>query len=247
MNAYTAVAEYYDRLNGEAVYDAFARRICRVFQRKGLTSGLVLELACGTGTLAKKLSLAGYEMICCDNSVEMLSVAREKCQELPVPPVFICQDMRELDLYGTVQGAVCCLDSLNYLTATEELRAALAGVSLFLEPGGLFLFDVKSRELFRQMAGQASVYEDEDCYCAWQYGFDGRSGLGEHLVDLFIRQTDGGYRRVRETHLQRAYSRDLLARLLEDCGFALEGVYQELTCRKAAGDAGRLFFVARKR
>lgn len=188
--SYTAVAALYDRLNGPEIYGRFAARICRLLRQKGIEDGLVLELACGTGTLARALSLEGYEMICCDSSVEMLSVAREKCQDLPVPPVFICQDMRELDLYGTVRAAVCCLDSLNYLTDLDSLRDAIAGVSLFLEPGGIFVFDVKSKAMFRQMAGQCSVYEDDDCYCAWQYGYDGRSGLAEHLVDLFLRQED---------------------------------------------------------
>lgn len=245
--SYTAVAALYDRLNGPEIYERFASRICRVLRQKGIGEGLVLELACGTGTLARALSLAGYEMICCDSSVEMLSVAREKCQDLPVPPVFICQDMRQLDLYGTVRAAVCCLDSLNYLTDMESLRAAVEGVSLFLEPGGVFVFDVKSRDMFKQMAGQCSVYEDDDCYCAWQYGFDGRSGRGEHLVDIFFRQEDGSYVRHQELHEQRAYSRAQLERVLEEAGFALEGVYQDLSFRRATTEQGRLLFAARKR
>jgi ubiquinone/menaquinone biosynthesis C-methylase UbiE len=245
--SYTAVAALYDRLNGPEIYGRFAARICRLLRQKGIEDGLVLELACGTGTLARALSLEGYEMICCDSSVEMLSVAREKCQDLPVPPVFICQDMRELDLYGTVRAAVCCLDSLNYLTDLDSLRDAIAGVSLFLEPGGIFVFDVKSKAMFRQMAGQCSVYEDDDCYCAWQYGYDGRSGLAEHLVDLFLRQEDGSYLRRQEAHYQRAYSRAQIERVLEECDLALEGVYQDLTPRRAAEEQGRLLFVARKR
>ena len=123
----------------------------------------------------------------------------------------------------------------------------MAGVSLFLEPDGLFIFDVKSREMFRQMAGQCSIYEDADCYCAWQYGFDGRSGLGEHVVDLFFRQEDGNYLRRQEIHLQRAFSRKQIETVLAECGFALVGVYQDLSTRKAAEEEGRLLFVARKR
>ena len=245
--SYTAVAALYDRLNGPEIYERFAARISRLLRQKGIQDGIVLELACGTGTLARALSLEGYEMICCDSSIEMLSVAREKCQDLPVPPVFICQDMRELDLYGTVRATVCCLDSLNYLTDIESVREAVAGVSLFLEPDGLFIFDVKSRDMFRQMAGQCSVYEDEDCYCAWQYGYDGRSGLAEHLVDLFLKQEDGSYLRHQEAHYQRAYSRAQLERVLEECGLKLEGVYQELSPRRATEEQGRLLFVARKR
>jgi hypothetical protein len=101
--------------------------------------------------------------------------------------------------------------------------------------------------MFRQMAGQCSVYEDDDCYCAWQYGYDGRSGLAEHLVDLFLRQEDGSYLRRQEAHYQRAYSRAQIERVLEECDLALEGVYQDLTPRRAAEEQGRLLFVARKR
>lgn len=245
--SYTAVAALYDRLNGSEIYERFASRICTLLRQKGIQDGLVLELACGTGTLARAMSLAGYEMICCDSSVEMLTVAREKCQDLPVPPVFICQDMRELDLYGTVRAAVCCLDSLNYLPDMESLRATVEGVSLFMEPGGIFIFDVKSREMFRQMAGQSSVYEDDDCYCAWQYGFDGRSGCGDHVVDLFFRQEDGSYVRQQEVHQQRAFSRTQIERVLEEADLDLEGVYQDLSPRRATAEQGRLLFVARKR
>lgn len=245
--SYTAVAALYDRLNGSEIYQQFAGRISALLRKKGIEDGLVLELACGTGTLARALSLAGYEMICCDSSVEMLTVAREKCQDLPVPPVFICQDMRDLDLYGTVRAAVCCLDSLNYLPDLASLRETVAGVSLFLEQDGLFIFDVKSKEMFRQMAGQSSVYEDEDCYCTWQYGFDGRSGLGEHVVDMFFRQGDGSYLRRQEIHLQKAFSRKQIETVLDKCDLDLVGVYQDLSTRKATEEEGRLLFVARKR
>lgn len=245
--SYTAVAALYDRLNGPEIYRQFASRICHLLRQKGIQDGLVLELACGTGTLARALSQEGYEMICCDSSVDMLSVAREKCQDLPVPPVFICQDMRELDLYGTVRAAVCCLDSMNYLTDIESVRAAVEGVSLFMETGGIFIFDVKSREMFRQMAGQSNVYEDDDCYCVWQYGYDGRSGFGQHLVDIFLRQQDGSYVRHQEVHEQRAYSRVKLEQILQDAGFVLEGVYRDLSSRRATEEKGRLLFVARKR
>jgi hypothetical protein len=120
-------------------------------------------------------------------------------------------------------------------------------VSLFLEQDGLFIFDVKSREMFRQMAGQSSVYEDEDCYCTWQYGFDGRSGLGEHVVDLFFRQGDGSYLRRQEIHLQKAFSRKQIETVLDKCDLDLVGVYQDLSTRKATEEEGRLLFVARKR
>ena len=109
MSQYARLADYYDRLIEPAVYPRFADRICALLEKQGIREGLVLDLCCGTGSLTRELSLRGYEMIGCDLSPEMLELAREKCAGLPVPPVWICQDAAELDLYGTVRAAVCCL------------------------------------------------------------------------------------------------------------------------------------------
>jgi len=246
MEQYTSLAEYYDELTQDVPYERFADRICALLRRNRLPVQLVLELGCGTGTLSRILSQRGFEMICCDNSPDMLGVAMQKCSDVPVMPVFICQDMRKLDLYGTVQAAICCLDGMNYMTDERSLLAVLDRVSLFLEKGGLFIFDVKSKDMFRHMAGTASVYESDALYGVWQYGYSERSGLCRHTVDLFCREKDG-YRRFTEIHRQRAFSRAFLETALQDAGFRVKGVYQDLTNKKAQAEEGRLLFVAEKR
>lgn len=245
MNQYTGLADCYDRLIDQTIYDRFCGRICALFHQYGINDGLVLELCCGTGTLARLLSQQGYEMIGCDASEEMLNVAREKCADLPVPPVWICQQADELDLYGTVRAAVCCLDSVNYFTGLRELKEAFRRVSLFLEPGGLFLFDVKSREMFRRLGGTSSIQEEDGLFCAWQYGFDSRSGYAQHQVDLFRKQGEQ-YIRFTEWHEQRAYSRETLTRALEQAGLRLKGVYADYTGTRAREETGRLLFAAQK-
>lgn len=246
MNQYTSLAEYYDELTQDVPYQRFADRICGLLGKSRLPVQLLLELGCGTGTLSRILSQRGFEMICCDNSPEMLGIAMQKCGDAPVMPVFICQNMCRLDLYGTVQAAICCLDGINYLPDEKSLRRAVGRVSLFLEKGGLFIFDVKSKGMFRQMGGTASVYENDGLYGVWQYGYDEKSGLCQHTVDLFCK-VQGGYRRLTETHRQRAFSRQQLEDVLTAAGFRVKGVYQDLSTKKAQAEEGRLLFVAEKR
>ena len=247
MSQYARLADYYDRLIEPAVYSRFADRICALLEKQGIREGLVLDLCCGTGSLTRELSLRGYEMIGCDLSPEMLEMAREKCAGLPVPPVWICQDAAELDLYGTVRAAVCCLDSVNYLTDLRQLRRAFVRVSLFLESGGLFLFDVRSRGLFQELSGSASVQEEADFYCVWEYGFDPKSGRGQHQIDLFLKKNTGDYARVTELHQQRWYSIDILRDALERAGLRPVGVYHGLSGKKTREEQGRLFFAAEKK
>ncbi len=245
MMQYSALAGLYDALTDNVPYRKYAAQIERLFCRYGQKPSLVLELACGTGTLTALLAQKGYEMIAADISPDMLSVAREKCRELAQPPVFICQDMCSLDLYGTVQAAVCCLDSINYLTDIRKLRRAFARVSLFLEQGGLFLFDVKTPAMFREMDGVCSVDEGEGWFGAWRYGWDAKSRLCVHAVDLFF-ERGGVYERQTEEHLQRAYPRNVLEKELETAGFCVRGVFDGLSLRAAREETGRLFFAAQK-
>ena len=184
MTEYSGLAAVYDRLIGEKTPAVFARRLDVLLSRAGARGGLVLDLGCGTGAVMRALCARGYELIGCDCSAEMLEQARRRCEDLPVPPVLICQDMAELDLYGTVRAAYSCLDTVNYLTDPHQLQAAFRRVRLFLEPGGVFLFDVKSPALFEEQGGTVSVYEDDDFFCVWQYGMPSRN-IAVHQVDIF--------------------------------------------------------------
>lgn len=245
MNAYTSLAAYYDSLMEPTVYRQFCGVLCRELQRADIREGLVLDLCCGTGFLTRLLAEEGYEMIGCDASPEMLDIAREKCRELPEPPVWICQRADELDLYGTIRAAVCSMDSVNYLTDLRELKRAFSRVSLFLEPGGRFLFDVKSRAMFEALEGASSVQEGEGWLSCWQYGFDRRSGRAAHQVDLFQQEGDA-WRRFTEVHEQRWYSEAVLKQALEQAGLRLKRISRSLCDRKAGAAGERLLFVAEK-
>lgn len=247
MIPYSALAQVYDQLTGDVAYRQWAEFAQKTFERWGQgETQVVLELACGTGSLTRLLAQAGYEMIAADISPEMLSVAREKCADVPCPPIFLCQDMRELDLYGDIDAAVCCLDSVNYLTGLRDLKKAFRRVALFLRPGGLFLFDVKTPLAFREMGGLSSVQQAGEAFCAWQYGYDAKSGSAQHQVDIFLPDGQGRYLRSTEFHEQRAYSRLQLEQALVQAGLTPVAVCASPEGSKAGPNARRLYFAAQK-
>lgn len=246
MIQYTALAALYDTLTTDVPYEQWAQFAISAFGKHHSETKLVLELACGTGSLSRLLAKSGYEMISCDISSDMLCAAREKCSDLPVAPVFLCQDMTELDLYGTIDGAVCCLDSLNYLISLRELKSAFARVSLFLNRGGLFIFDMKTRSGFAQMSGLSSVQQGDGFFCAWQYGFDAKSGYSEHTVDIFTQDGNNNYERQTELHEQRAYSCAQIEQAAAQAGLRVVKKYSSAKCSKFQEDAGRVFYITQK-
>lgn len=247
MIPYSALAQVYDRLTGDVAYCQWADFARRTFESQGGgQTKVVLELACGTGSLTRLLAQAGYEMIATDLSPEMLSVAREKCASAPCAPLFLCQDMRELDLYGDIDAAVCCLDSVNYLTGLRDLKQTFRRVALFLRPGGLFLFDVKTPLAFSEMGGLSSIQQADEAFCAWQYGYEAKSGSAQHQVDIFLPDGQGRYLRNTEFHEQRAYSRQQLEQALAQAGLEVVSVSAGPQGQRVRPTARRLYFVARK-
>ena len=144
----------------------------------------VLDLACGTGSLTCRLAERGYEMIGVDQSEEMLAVAAEKGRAVQgEKPIFLHQSMQELDLYGTIDACVCCLDSVNYVTRPADLRRAFQRVHLFLMPGGVFLFDVNTPEKLRNLDGQMFMDETDDTYCVWRAEYSARRRICTYGMD----------------------------------------------------------------
>jgi len=218
MSCYGPLAGFYDRLTEDVDYTAFADRYEAAFREDGGTFRLLLDLCCGTGSLCLELSRRGYEMIGVDASEEMLMRSREKCLSLPVPPLFLHQDAAELDLYGTVDAAVCSLEGINYLSP-EKLRALVPRLRLFIRPGGLFLFDIRSPEFLRGLDGETFVDEDERVFCLWRADFDEDADALVYGMDLFARQKNGLWRRRREEHIEYAHPVALLSDLFGAEGF----------------------------
>ena len=237
MDAYHALSGFYDSLTTDIPYDQFADFYEEIFQQHPGEFGMLLDLCCGTGTLTRILAERGYEMIAADASEEMLMQAREKCGDLDLPPLFLCQDASELDLYGTVDAAVCSLDGMNYLSP-EELPEVFHRLHLFIRPGGLLIFDIRTPESFASMDGQVWVDETEDVLCLWRSEFDHEEQVMVYGMDIFSADGDH-WDREQEEHIEYAHSRDFLSSLLTQAGFSSP----RFTSEGPQGDQGRLFVI----
>lgn len=248
MSSYDFLAGCYDALTYDVDYPAWAGYIEKHFRKNHLPGNTVLDLACGTGSLTRELALRGYEMIGVDRSPEMLSQAAEKNRGLaPVEPVLLCQSMEKLDLYGTADACVCCLDSVNYVTDPKKLQKAFERVRLFLTPGGLFLFDVNTPAKLEGLDGQVFLDETEDTYCVWRAEYSRRSRICSYFMDIFrLDPSTGRWDRGEELHRERAYTVAELTAMLEGAGFRNIKTYGNLKMRPPMPGEQRVFFTARK-
>lgn len=246
MSSYDFLAGCYDRLTYDVDYSAWADYIEKHFAKTPLPGRTVLDLACGTGSLTRELALRGYEMIGADQSPEMLAEAAEKNRgAAPIEPIFLCQSMEKLDLYGTIDACVCCLDSVNYVTDPKKLARAFQRVHLFLMPGGLFLFDVNTPEKLAGLDGQVFLDETEDAYCVWRAEFSRR--ICTYFMDIFrLDPSTGQWDRGEELHRERAYTMEELTTLLEGAGFVDVRTWGERKLRPPRPGEQRIFFTARK-
>lgn len=246
MSRYGAFAEYYDSLTSNVSYDETAKYVTDILDENGIKKGILLDLACGTGTMSVQMAKRGYEVIGIDNSPEMLSEAREKAYEAGEDVLFLCQDMCDIDLYGTVECTICLLDSLNHLESEEELLAAFKGVSLFTVPGGLFIFDVNTQYKHKYVLGNNTfVYDNDDVYCVWQNEYDDESKTVEIFLDFF-EEENGLYRRSSEYFTECAFSDETIRRFLKEARFSDVKAYGELSRNAPSETEERIFYVARK-
>lgn len=248
MSSYESLAQFYDELTEDVDYKAWADFYEGFFRdHTNLEIRTVLDLACGTGTLTRLLAERGYEMIGVDQSPEMLMEAREKCMDgKGIRPLFLNQSMDELDLYGTIDACVCCLDSVNYVTDPEALQEAFKRVQCFLMPGGLLIFDVRTPELFRSLDGQMFLDETEDVYCVWRAVYDEEEKLCTYGFDLFRQEKNGLWRRECEEHNEYAYTAGELTEYLHQADFGEVKIYGNCQMRPPVEGEDRIVFVAKK-
>ncbi len=244
MNSYQFLSSYYDRFTSDVGYPAWADYCVERFQEAGIKPEIVLDLACGTGRLCAELAARGYDMIGVDASAEMLMQAMNNTLGLTPRPLFLQQRMEQLDLYGTVGACLCCLDSVNYITDPRALQETFRRVALFLEPGGLFLFDANTEEKFARMDGEVYLREEEGVYCVWQVSLEGRRCI--YSFDLFEQAGKGLWSRAGEIHEERIYTQEELFGMLEQAGFVQLECRFEPALAPVDGLRDRVFFSARK-
>lgn len=247
MSAYEGLARYYDGLTADVEYERWLSWYEQWFARSEVPVKIVLDLACGTGTLTCMLAEKGYSMIGTDLSNEMLFQAYEKAQELECEmPLFLNQSMDELDLYGTVDACVSSLDSINYVTEEETLRAAFEKLHCFLMPGGWFLFDVIAPEWLKKLDDQVFVDENEDVFCVWRASFEEETQVLTYGMDLFeCSDEEDVWFREQEEHQERAWPLEQLAAMLKEAGFVSVEMFAAMEHRAPTAADRRVCFVCK--
>ena len=254
---YGALARFYDQLNAEIDYSAWADFMEECFSRfLPQKPELILDLACGTGSMTVQLAKRGYDMIGVDGSAEMLSEAFSRTAEIG-GVLFLQQDMRNFELYGTVGAVTCCLDSLNYLLGDGELSKCFSLVHNYLDPDGLFLFDMNTPYKFENiygsnhyiLEGELPPFEEGDAptaiYCGWQNQFNPKTKICDFDLTLFDEGEDGSYYRSDEHQQERCYSLEEIKSALENNHLELLGVFADWQFSAPAADTERWYFVAR--
>lgn len=247
MKAYTTFARFYDSIMEGINYQDWASYLERLFQLHNSPGKEVLDLACGTGSLTCILAKRGYQALGLDLSPVMIEKAREKARGLKNIS-FTEGDMRSFSLEKKFDLIICLYDSLNYMLEEEDLSLVFSSCYQSLYQGGLFIFDVNTRDRFRRVKPGTCLYEGDGFYCFWKDNLYLEPLLWQVDLTFFVRQEDGTYVKEEETHLERAYSRDLLSSLLQKAGFQVLAIYRDYTLQKVEEyeTASRYFFVARK-
>lgn len=252
--SYGAIARVYDKLNSEIDYSTWADFVEQCFKRfLPQKPHLVLDLACGTGSMTLELAKRGYDMIGVDGSADMLSVAYSR-SESTSGILYLMQDMRSFELYGTVGAAICCLDSINYLLSQNDLIKTFSLVHNYLDPDGIFLFDVNTPYKFENIyADNAYVLEDETeydgefsaVYCGWQNRFSADTKICDFYLTLFEEAEDGSYSRSDEHQRERCFTHGELTEALTLCGFEVLGTFADYNFKSPVADTERWYIAAR--
>lgn len=248
MEAYTSFAEVYDTFMDNVPYEAWADRLESILKEQGISEGLVLDLGCGTGSMTEELAGRGYDMIGVDVSEEMLELAMKKREESGHEILYLLQDMREFELYGTVRAVVSVCDSINYITEEEDLETCFRLVNNYLDPGGLFVFDFNTEYKYREVLGQQTIAEDrEEQSFIWDNYYYEEEKINEYELTLFIKEEGDLYRKYQETHFQKAYDLETIRTLLGRAGLVFVAAFDGYTKEPSGDQSERICVVAREK
>ena len=250
MSMYESFASVYDAFMEDVPYDLWCGYIAARLRQAGIGDGLVCELGCGTGSMTTRLAQAGYDMIGIDASADMLAEAQEKelgrRQENPAGTdiLYLRQDMREFELYGTVRAVVSVCDSLNYITEEADLLQVFRLVNNYLDPGGVFLFDMNTQARYEEIGSAVIAENRPEGSFIWENEYDPGRKLNRYDLTLFLLEDGGLYRKREETHFERAYSEETIRDLLSEAGLVCDSIEEAYTGRPAGPETERILIQA---
>ena len=244
MESYTSFARVYDLFMDNVPYEEWCEYLTNLFKENGIEDGLILDLGCGTGKLTRLMEKKGYDMIGVDNSFEMLDIAREQESD---GILYLMQDMREFELYGTVRAIYSACDSVNYILEEEELLEVFKLVNNYLDPSGVFVFDINSSFKYHELLGENTFAETrEEGSFIWENYFDEEEGVNEYDLTLYIEEEDGRFARFQEVHYQKCYELSVIKKLIEEAGMEFVAAYDAYTKNPVAEDSEKITIVARE-
>lgn len=257
---YEEFAEVYDELMDDTPYEQWAERIHGLIRRYGVSRperdtedllsserNLVVDLGCGTGTMTELMYGMGYDMIGVDLSEAMLNIAMRKKEASGSEILYLCQNMRELELYSTVGTVYSVCDSLNYILEEEELLTVFSLVNNYLYPGGIFIFDFNTEYKYREVIGDTTIAENrEDCSFIWENVYDPEEQINEYGLTVFVREEDGRFRRFEENHFQRGYTVEQMRSLVERAGMTVAEVFDADTGEGVRAESERVYMIAKE-
>ena len=244
MESYTSFARVYDLFMDNVPYEEWCEYLTTLLKENGIEDGLILDLGCGTGKLTRLMEQKGYDMIGVDNSFEMLDIAREQDSE---NILYLMQDMREFELYGTVRAVYSACDSVNYILEEEELLEVFKLVNNYLDPGGLFIFDINSSFKYHELLAENTFAETrEEGSFIWENYFDEEERINEYDLTLYIEEEDGRFARFQEMHYQKCYELNTIKKLIEAAGLEFVVAYDAYTKNPVADDSEKITIVARE-
>ncbi len=244
---YGEFADYYDRLMKPDInYEYLADYIENLFHLYDKNPSLVADLACGTGNVTIPMAKRGYEMIGVDLSEDMLSIAREKAFEQDTDILFLNQNLAKLDLYGTCDAFICMIDGFNYIIEPKKIEYIFKRIkTCFLNPGGIFIFDISTRHKLKNIVGNNTfVYDNDDLFYVWENKYFEKQAISRMYLNFFAKDKNGTYRRFSEEHIQRGHSEKEITSALTKAGFEKVDIYGEMSFEKPLQNAERVIFVA---
>lgn len=247
MEMYEDFALVYDRFMDETPYEEWCQFVVGRLKQDQITDGILLDLGCGTGSMTELLAKQGYDMIGVDLSDSMLDIAMEKRAQSGHNILYLQQDMREFELYGTVRAVICLCDSLNYLLEEDDLLTTFKLVNNYLDPNGLFIFDFNTVYKYETVIGDSTIAENrEDCSFIWENYYTTEDQINEYDLTIFVKQQKDLFRKFTETHLQRGYTLETMKRLVEQSGLIFVEALDADTHGSVTETSERIYVIARE-
>ena len=248
MGAYESFARVYDLFMDNVPYEEWGSYLTGLLREYGICSGTVAELGCGTGKMTRLLAAAGYDMIGVDNSEDMLEIAMDKRSRSGLDILYLLQDMREFELYGTVRAVVSICDSMNYLPCEEDFLQTLKLVNNYLDPEGVFIFDLNTPYKYRELIGDATIAENrEDASFIWENTWYEKEQVNEYDLTIFARTNGEYYQKFFETHYQKAYELETVKELIQKSGMEFVAAYDAFTREPVRANSERIYIIAREK